>query len=333
MKTGAIGHTSDLSAGRRLRNQFSVFFLFVVISAIVWVFIKLSRDFTSTITYRVAYVNVPSGQILVDASDTAILVGLDAQGFDLANYHFRKNKAVIDIDLSGIRLHRDGDAYEGYILTAGLARKLANQIGSRNELIFIAPDTLKFRFMPEYKKQVPVFAQVTYQLRPQHMLYDSIKVIPDSVWVFGPKNYVDSITSVWSDPLVVNDLQEDYHAVVKLLKPSNVPITYSSDVTEVVFRVEKFTEKAIELPIRIICDEGDLALRIFPDRATVHCLVALKDYRRIDNSMFEIAVVCRPGELQSSSKLRVEVKEHPSWVRIARIEPERVEYILVRPSQ
>jgi len=307
--------------------------MFVLISAVVWVFIKLSRDFTSLITYRVAYVNVPSGQILVDVSDTSIVVGIDAQGFDLLNYHFRKNKIVIDIDLSGIRLQPDGNATKGYVLTSGLARKIASQVGSGDELIYVVPDTLKFRFMPEYKKQVPVFTQVTYQLRAQHMLYDSVKVVPDSIWVFGPKNYIDSITSVYTDPLVVNDLQEDFHAVLKLHKPDNQPLTYSSDVAEIFFSVEKFTEKAIELPIRVICDIEGLALRIFPDRATIHCLVALKDYKRIEDAMFEVAVICCSDELKSATKLRVEVKEHPSWVRIARIVPERVEFILVKSAQ
>lgn len=333
MKTGTTGQTHDLTAGRKLRNQFSIFFLFVTISAVVWVFIKLSRDFSSTITYQVNYRNIPVGQILINASDTAIVVGLDAQGFDLVKYHLRKNKAIIDIDLSGIRLQPAGNAFNGYILTSGLTRKVATQLGSHNELIFIAPDTLKFVFMPEYKRFLPVIAQVQYQLRPQHMLYDSVRIKPDSIWVFGPKSIVDTISSVFSEPLVVNDLQEDYHAVLKLQKPAGQPLTYSSDITDIVFRVEKFTERAIELPIKIDCQEAGLALRIFPEKATIHCFVALKDYKRIDDAMFEAAVICRPGELQQGSKLRVEVREHPSWVRIARIEPERVEYLLVKPSQ
>jgi hypothetical protein len=306
---------------------------FVLFSSLVWIVIKLSNDFTSSVTYNVEYQNLPVGQILVKASDSAITLGLDAQGFDLVSYHLWKKKPLLTIDLANIRLQPGDDSFSAYILTSGLTRKLASQVGSYNELISISPDTLKFVFLPEHSRQLPVMPVVQYKLRPQFMLYDSIKADPDSIWIFGPQETIDTIASVSTVAMNFSDLHTDQTLMLKLQKPSHLPVTYSEDEIEVSLKVEKFTEKDFQLPIAVNCPEGDFTLRIFPETVTIHCQVALRDYKRLDPSMFKAVVTCRPSELQASTKIRIEITEYPSFVSITRVEPERVEYILVKERE
>jgi hypothetical protein len=317
----------------RFRSQFSVFLVFVLFSSLVWIVIKLSNDFTSTVTYNVEYYNLPADHILVKASDTTIAVGLDAQGFDLVSYHLWKKKPLLTIDLANIKLQPGDDSFSAYILTSGLTRKLASQVGSYNELISISPDTLKFEFLPEHSRQVPVIPVVQYKLRPQFMLYDSIHVYPDSIWIFGPLETIDTIASVSTVAMNFPDLHAAQTVMLKLQKPSRLPLTYSKDEVEVSLSVEKFTEKEFELPIVVDCPEGDFTLRIFPETVKIHCQVALKDYKRLDPAMFKAVVTCKPSELQSSTKIRIEIAESPSFVGITRIEPERVEFILVKERE
>lgn len=335
MKTGLANTagTKPSLVNTRFRNQFSIFFVFVVFSAVVWVVTKLSNDFTSAITYKVEYENLPAGKTLVFASDTLITVGLDARGFDLINYHLFRKKPVVNIDLSALRLYPEGKNFYGLLLTSGLKRKLASQVGSHNELIFITPDTLMFEFKAEHSRLLPVVPRVQYQLRSQHMLYDSIKVVPDSIWIYGPVEVIDTIFFVETHHHTLNELHEDQQFTLTLRKRPNLPLTYSASEVEVVMKVEKFTEKSFDLPIRINCPDSLFTLRVFPETVKVHCLVALKDYKRIDPAMFDAAVFCTSGDLHSSNKLRVEIRQHPSYVRIARLEPERVEYIMVKSLQ
>ncbi|MBE0663517.1 MAG: YbbR-like domain-containing protein [Bacteroidales bacterium] len=335
MKTGLANNagTNPNPAKTRFRNQFSIFFVFVVFSATVWVIAKLSKDFTSAITYNVEYENLPAGKTLVYASDTAITVGLDASGFNLINYHLFKKKPVVSIDLSGMRLYPDGINFYGLLLTSGLTGKLASQVGSHNELIFITPDTLRFEFKAEHSRRVPVLPRVQYQLSAQHMLYDSIQVVPDSIWVYGPHEIIDTLFFVETSLQTLNEINENLQLNLALQKKPDLPLTYSDNEVEVRINVEKFTEKSFDLPIIVNCPDSLFTLRVFPETVKVHCLVALKDYKRIDPALFEAAIFCSPGELQSSNKLRVEIRQHPSYVRIARIEPERVEYIMVKTLQ
>lgn len=309
-----------------------MFLVFVLVSTFIWLVIKLSNNFTSTVTYQVDYQNIPVGQILVKASDSTITVGLDASGFDLVGYHLFRKKSRVSIDLSGVNIRSENNLNKGFLLTAGLTRKLARQIGSHNELLFITPDSLKFIFLPEHRRRVPVQALVQYRLRPQHMLYDPVRVVPDSIWIYGPGEIVDTIRAVRTLSRNFPDLSESLQISLPLQKPAGLPLTYSADMVEVILNVEKFTEKTFSLPINIVCNNSAYSLRIFPETVKVHCLVALKDYKRVDPAMFEASIYCDPEELPATSKLRVMLTQFPSYVKISRIEPERVEYILVRST-
>jgi hypothetical protein len=307
--------------------------MFVLFSAVVWMISKLSKDFTSAVTYKVEYENLPAGKTLVYASDTSITVGLDASGYDLIKYHLFKKKPVVNIDLSGMRLYPDDINFYGTLLTSGLSRKLASQLGSHNELLFITPDTLMFEFKSEHNRRVPVIPRLKYELRAQHMLYDSIQVVPDSIWVYGPAEIIDTLFFVETHQQTLNEIHENMRLNLAIRKNPELPLTYSAEEVGVIINIEKFTEKSFDLPIIINCPDSLFTLRVFPETVKVHCLVALKDYKRVDPAMFEAAVFCSPAELQSSNKLRIEIRQHPSYVRIARIEPERVEYIMVKSLQ
>lgn len=335
MKTGNsnIKPPGTDSLMKSFRNRFSVFFVFVIFSSFVWTVIKLSKNFSSSVSYNVEYQNIPDGYILEKISDTVITVGLDAQGFNLVRQLLAKRKPVLNIDLSGIKVHSEKGSFSAYLTSSALSKKIASQTGTQREINFIAPDTLWFSFLSEYKQRVAVSHQVSYQLRSQHMLYDSIEVVPDSIWVFGPQKLIDTIRFVPTVNQTLNDLFENQNINLALQAPPNRLISYSDPIVEVQLKVEKFTEKAFELPIRIINTESNDMLRIFPEKVSVTCLVALKDYKRVEAAMFEAAVIYKPAEDQVSSKLKIELTNYPSYVRIARIEPERVEYILVKSIQ
>lgn len=316
-----------------LRNRFSVFFIFVIFSSLVWVVIKLSKNFSSSVSYNIEYQNIPEGYILEKTSDTTIIIGMDAQGFNLVKQLLAKQKPVLNIDLSAIRVQKEGGAFSAYLTSTAIAKKIIPQLGSHREFNFLSPDTLRFSFLPAFKKRVPVHAAVSYQLRTQYMLYDSVQVLPDSTWVIGTEELVDTIGFVPTINHSFKDLFENQDITLPLQRPANRLLSYSDPTVQVQLNVEKFTEKSFELPVRIINAESDDLLRIFPEKVTVTCLVALKDYKRIDAAMFDAVVIYKPSEHQASSKLKIELANYPAYVRIARIGPERVEYILVKSVQ
>ncbi|MGB4205387.1 MAG: YbbR-like domain-containing protein [Bacteroidales bacterium] len=334
MKTGIPDNEQPVqdSLMKRFRDQFSVFFVFLVFSSFVWVVIKLSKDFTSTITYNVNFKNAPEGRIISASSDTVISVGLDAKGFTLIKYHFLQKKPVINIDLAGLKIRYHAGKEEGCLPLDDQIQKIASQIGVKRDLVFVSPDTIRFEFLTKYRRQIPVLPQVSYELRPQFMLYDSVQIQPDSIWVFGPEELIDTIQFIYTEQKSFTDLAENQELELRLLKPESNLISLSENRVNILIPVEKYTERSFELPVNIVNSGTEYALRIFPEKVIVNCLVALKDYNRVDEAMFEAVVTYDSVEMQTATRLKVNLVKYPSFVHIARVEPERIEFILIKSA-
>jgi hypothetical protein len=335
LKTGEIHTRPTLpkTVANGFQNRFSVFFVFLFFTTLIWLTVKLSKDFTSTLTYQLEFANPPSDLILIDYSDSTIQLGIDARGFELLRHRMKKKSAAVIVDLSGIRLIQTGEVVTGTLPTHTLNRKLSAQLGLNRELLFLNPDTLYFMLLLEHSKKIPVTAHFSFDLRAQHMLYDSISIEPDSIFIYGPQSIIDTISAIETHSRNFSDLNESLHASLSLKTYDHLPLKYSHNTVGLNFVVERFTERSITIPITVVCTGGSFTMRVFPEDVTIHCLVAMRDYRRIDPAMFEATVECRPNETPTPSTLRVQLKNYPSFVKVTRIEPERVEYIMVQASR
>jgi hypothetical protein len=104
--------------------------------------------------------------------------------------------------------------------------------------------------------------------------------------------------------------------VIKIL-PKEVEISLS---------VEKYTESTIKIPI--VNTVKKYKIKTYPDFVVVTYLVTLENFNRVDEDMFTASVDFE--ENKSSNRLKVNLLHQPSFVKITRIEPEEVEYLLLK---
>ena len=64
------------------------------------------------------------------------------------------------------------------------------------------------------------------------------------------------------------------------------------------------------------------------DKIKITYLVALKDFKRVDQDMFLATV--RVGEEITTSKLNVEITHKPSFIKITKVEQEQVEFLVLK---
>ncbi len=94
----------------------------------------------------------------------------------------------------------------------------------------------------------------------------------------------------------------------------------------VVLTVDKFTESEIEIPI--VYSGQDHAIKTFPEKVKVTYFVTLENYKRITTEMF-LADVSFSGE-ENPEKLKINLVQYPSFIKIIKIEPLEVEYLLIK---
>jgi len=304
-----------------------VFLVCLAISILMWLFIELMKDYTDEIRYNITFVNAPKDLILTNSGESVISVQMKAQGFELLAAKYTQKLRTLTIDLSTIKIRASSDGYSAYLPTARLLEQLATQIRFDKEITFIKPDTLFFQFSEIFRRQVPVKLDISYSLNGQYDITDSISFRPAVVTVSSIKSIIDTLVFVKTQKLNLSQLDSSVSVKVALFKGSQASLLkYSTDSVTVKINVEKVTEAAYTVPVSISGNTENV--KIFPDKVEIICRVPLSVYPHIEASDFSAEVQYQPG-LIKEKKLKVIMVRIPEKVKILRIQPEEVEFIII----
>jgi hypothetical protein len=304
-----------------------VFLVCLAISILMWLFIELMKNYSDEIRYNVSFTNVPKDLILTHSGDSVISIGMNAQGFELLAAKYAHKLTELTIDLSALKIHPTEDGYTAYLPSARLVEQLGTQIRFEKEISFIKPDTLFFRFSKIYYKQVPVKLNVEYTLNGQYDLTDSISYKPHFVTVSSIKSIIDTISYVTTQKLSMAHMDSSVNIKVSLNKGYRASLMkFSTDSISVKFRVEKVTEAGYTIPVSISGNGENV--KIFPDKVEIICRIPLSEYPHIAASDFSAEVEFLPSSLKEK-KLKVNLLRTPEKVKILKIIPSEVEYIII----
>ena len=78
-----------------------VFLFFVALSALIWFFNALGKDYSTYISFPVRYINFPSGKVLTNDVPGRLLLKVNAKGNTIFKYQLRSNinPVVFDVQL------------------------------------------------------------------------------------------------------------------------------------------------------------------------------------------------------------------------------------------
>lgn len=303
----------------RISEKFVVFCFFVAFSSIIWYLNKLSGDYVIDLKLPVKVSYTDTDKILVDEGEVYLKVQVKTKGYTILRYKFKTALNPVQIDIASYRLHRQsGDRY--FVLTSHLKTNLATQLPSNIKIENINPDTLFFRFSTSYSKVVPIVPSHRLTFEEQYMQVGNIVLSPDSVKISGPESVLRRIKSVKTRLIDGELLSESSTGVVGLSELPNV----SMSVAEVKYTVNvaKYTESTIRLPIQISGADSSSVLLI-PSIAELTYRVALKDYGKVQPSLFRVVVSGVPAGMSNLVKVRVDT--FPRFVSNIRLSPEYVE--------
>jgi YbbR domain-containing protein len=316
---------------RGFRKKVYIFIVCFVIAAFIWILIKLSKEYTEVLVFPVSYTNIPAGKVIANDPDTTLTLQLKSKGFKiLSNKKFFEPR-TITIDVGSLIHKKKNSTSEYYIPASELYSTVGNQIHYPNEVISINPDTLFFHLEKVYSKRVPVKLMTSISFAQQYELADSIKYDPGSVIISGPRVAIDSIKFIETVPKVLSNLNStqtlilNFNPIYGLKKVTIYPTS-----EKILIPVDKFTEAAIDLPILIINNTNNYVVRTFPEKVRITYLVSLTNFKNVKPSMFSVVADISKSLLSKSKKLKVEVLKYPSFVRIQKIEPDKIEFILLK---
>ena len=315
-------------AGRdKSGNRLFVFFLCLVISAFIWFLILLSNERNTIIEYPVVFENNPGNLVLINKSDSLISLNISSGSLELITLKYLSRRTPVKIDLSNVKLNRDGNLFTATIPTYDISRKLISRMSVPDNRVTVTPESITLEFESIAGVRVKVIPKLILEFDKQFQLSKDLQIMPDCVTVVGPQEVISKIEFIETTRKEVRNINQSQTVNVLLSLPENSQeVKCIPESVNVVLTVDKFTESEIEIPI--ICNDPGAGIKTFPEKVKITYFVTLENYKRIDEKMF-IANVIYSKE-QPSEKLKVSLLQYPSFIKIIKIEPEEVEYLIIK---
>jgi hypothetical protein len=297
-----------------------VFLFFLFMSTFFWFLQTLNENLSAEVTFSVKWTNIPENVVLISDLPSSVRVVVNEKGTELLSLLMRK-KNVLTLNFKDysemsecIRLsHSD------------LQKLVSSQLLPGSKVTAIKPDSMEIFYNYGVKKKVPVVWDGTIETKPQYCV-SNIKFDQDSVWVYAADLYADSIVTARTRSLKLTDLSKDYPFDVELKTVRGAKFV-PSHITGCI-KVEMFTEKSVEVPVRGRNFPASKQLRTFPARVKVLFQVPLSQFRQIDTDDFVIAISYEDLLRQSNNRCHLELRSIPHGVSHVRIEPETVEFLI-----
>jgi len=311
------------------RQKLYVFLVCLLISVIIWFLIMLSNEAVTSLEYPVTFKNLPGDMVLVNKPDSILTFRIASGGFELITLKYLTRKPPVEVDLSHLDIQKSGDQFVARYPTSDLSDMIFRRFSFSRELVSISPENIYFRFEPLDARWVHIQPKINIEYEKSYGQSDSLRIKPDSVKLVGPKEDLAKISKV----LAVNDPVKNVDASITIKCDLKLPgmvknVQIIPDKAEIYIPVEKFTESTIEVPLTVL--PSDVKVKTFPATIKILYLVSLKDYQRIDPGMFK-AVINLGDSPDKGAKARVKITAFPSFVKINRVEPEEVEYLVIQP--
>ena len=289
-----------------------------ILAFLVWVLLNLSKDYSGTVSVPVvAQCNIEGHGM---ESSNAVLVSARCRtdGFRLVRESSRQERKVVKVRFDSGDMRRLGQ--DTYGIIGGAKNSYTTQFFGENVQVeaFIT-DTLKFVFPVENHKRVPVEIPHSLSYRTQYMLAGPVSVSPDTVTIYGEASKLAGLDKITTPRLVMSDLSESQHGVLKLSVPEGIRVSHDQVSYEV--PVSRYVELRATLPVTVRNVPAGRQLQVYPAVAKVvmRCVFPIaKD----PFSSFKLYVDWRDFSNSLTGRCAPHVSGMPAGVLEYRVEPE-----------
>lgn len=308
-----------LSKGEQRR--LSVFFTCLVIAFMAWILTTLSNQYEYTIKTVVSFTNPPLRRSFRSLQSDTIDAVVQGNGW---NHLFSK----INIDNKMITVSLKSLDTKNYVLLSSQLAEINKKRQPNQQIVAFTPDTLYFDFSSRAVKRVPVQLQYKLSFKQQSGISDNITVKPDYVTISGPAQVIDKIKSWKTDSLTLKNVDDSVDVNLRLqgVKESNM-IIYPKTV-EVRVPVDEFTEKVVELPVKLINNKSYYNVKMFPQKVKVVFTVSLNKYAKINEQNFEAVADLDLWKEHGYKQLPVKLTRFPAFCKLVSIEPQNIDFII-----
>ena len=307
----------------RVRRKVNIFFVFLICSSLAWLVSRLSEDYTQGTSFDLLYINVPDSLRLSKASKDALDVRLRANGFQFLGFNFKSKQIAIDLSKVQLKNRRY------YIAQKDYRKQIQNQLTTAMTLLEADRDTLFFEFYKVFTKEVPLQADIAINLGQNYLLENEVELSPKTVVLSGPKEEINAVNFIRTSKLELTDVSADFENVIGLDRPDGLTnTTLSINSVLVKGKVFRFSERILDIPIKVVNLPEGTEIRTFPEKVAVLCKGRIDNLKALEIDEFEL--VGDYANVNNRKTLTLKLTGVPELLHSAQLLENEVEFILKR---
>ena len=275
------------SGGKRIFSvkDYLVLGLSMALAFGVWLVHNLSQPYSGLVQCTIIARCDIDGHVNVSSTSSSLAARCGMTGFNILAY--KNNDEPLTIDFSPDDVHQiEGERF--YVAASDFSKYIHDIFPDKTELEYFVTDTMFFLFPAENFKKVPVNAVSSLSYRSQYLPVGHLKIVPDSVLVYGTEDVLSGIDRVNTEVITLHDLSSDSYGEIDLepingVRMSNRSVEYSISVT-------RYVEHNLVLPVvaknvppgvnfQILPSEAEVCLKtFFPSTTDFSYLSIVVDY-------------------------------------------------------
>lgn len=299
------------------------FFVCLVIASFLWLIHSLNTVYNYTLTVPVSFVHLPPGKRPNGGLPKELSVNVKASGLKLLFILINRPFAPIEIDFNNLQSANRG---QNFILSsAGI--DLKSSLGFETQIKRIVPDTLYFSERTGIQKTVPVKVPLQIRCREGYG-YRQPLLEPAFTTIWGDTQLVNETDTLYTQPLILNNLDQDQVSSVAVLKPGHNIFVGLNEV-KVAIQTGRLIEQTLQIPVSDLARRPGVKTAIFPSTVKVRFTCLNGDFNPADTSQFRAAINTGKTTV-TGRRCPVFITSTPLRVTVMEVNPAEVEFLLIK---
>ncbi len=303
------------------RKRFGLLIACFIAAICAWLFLALNNKYVYTAKTELIYKDEPQKKAFKALQPDAVDLQVEGTGWQLLFSRLRIKPQSITVSLE--KLNR-----RNYILFTEQLSQINKQLETSQKIISVKPDTLYFDFSKRTNKQVPVKLVKNFSYMNQYGLSNPIQLNPSYINISGPQEELAKITAWETDTLKLVDLQHTINTRVAIKQDNLNNISIYPSSVGVKIPVDEFTEKTIEIQLKVINNTEFLNIKLYPKKVKVTFLVALSNYQEVDEDFIEGVVDVNEWKQLKHQSFTVKITRFPDYCKLINVMPNKINFII-----
>lgn len=303
------------------RRRILVVFVCLLLAIAGWLFLALNNKYVYNVKTVLVYKNFPQKKAFHPLQSDTVDLQVEGTGWQLVFSRLRINPQSISVSLNTLNSRN-------FVVFSEQLYNVNKQLETSQKVISIRPDTLYFDFSRRTVKRVPIQLIKNLTFAKQYNIASPIVLMPKFITISGPQEELEKINFWPTDTLTLKNIQNTSVARVGLKQTELKNVNIFPNNVEVKIQVDEFTEKTVEVPLKVLNNTGFLNIKLYPKKVKVTFLVALNSYQQIDEDFIEACVDVNDWKNLKHNKLSVKLTRFPEYCKIINISPSKIDFVI-----